>query len=97
MNGAQQFVACELHISSMKRIPSNMLKQRRYWLVWEIDVPKKTELTLQSHAFSPRALLENENIMLKYADMFIDAIVEESYKGPMNLTDLYTWVTFDST
>jgi hypothetical protein len=35
--------------------------------------------------------------MLKYADMFMDAVVEESYKGPMNLTDLYTWVTFDST
>jgi hypothetical protein len=75
MNGAQQFVACELHISSMKKIPSNMLKQRRDLLVWEIDVPEKTELTLKSHAFSPRALLENENIMLKYTDMFIDAIV----------------------
>jgi hypothetical protein len=52
-------------------------------------------LTFQSYAFSPKALLEQEDIILKYADMFMEAIAEESSNGPLNLTDCYNWVTFD--
>jgi hypothetical protein len=56
----------------------------------------RTCLTFQSHAFSPKALLEQEDIILEYADMFMVAIAEESSNGPVNLTDCYNWVTFDS-
>jgi hypothetical protein len=35
-------------------------------------------------------------MILKYADMFMVAIAEESSKGPLNLTECYNWVTFDS-
>jgi len=55
-----------------------------------------TRLTSQSHAFSPRALLEQEDIILEYADMLMVAISEEAQKGPVNLTDCYNWATFDS-
>ncbi|PMD33124.1 cytochrome P450 [Hyaloscypha variabilis F] len=48
-----------------------------------------------SHAFSPKSLLEQEDIVLKYADMLMVAIREESAKGPLNLNDCYNWVTFD--
>jgi hypothetical protein len=33
--------------------------------------------------------------MLKYADMLMVVIREESDKGPLNLNDCYNWVTFD--
>jgi hypothetical protein len=48
----------------------------------------------QSHAFSPKALL-GEDIVLKYADMLMVAIREESAKGPLYFNDCYNWVTFD--
>jgi len=52
-------------------------------------------LTIQSPAFSAKALLGQEDIVLKYADMFMVAIAEKSSDGPLNLTDCYNWVTFD--
>jgi len=48
-----------------------------------------------SHAFSPKALLEQEDIVLKYANMLMIAIQEESRKGPINFIDYYNWITFD--
>jgi hypothetical protein len=56
---------------------------------------RKNRLTFQSHAFSPKALLEQEDIILHYANMFMVAIAEESRKGPLDMTDCYNWVTFD--
>ena len=53
------------------------------------------QLTSQSHAFSPKALLEQEHIIHKYVDMFAVAIAEESRKGPLNFTGWYKWVTSD--
>lgn len=50
-----------------------------------------------SPAFSPKALLEQEDVVLKYADMLMVAVSEESRKGPLNLIDFYNWVTFDGT
>jgi len=50
---------------------------------------------LQDPAFSPKALSEQEHVVIKYADMLITAIKEESRKGVINMTDYYNWVTFD--
>lgn len=47
------------------------------------------------HAFSPKALSEQEDMVIKYADMLMTAMNEESRKGPINLKDYYNWVTFD--
>ncbi|TVY81294.1 Cytochrome P450 monooxygenase hmp1 [Lachnellula suecica] len=50
---------------------------------------------IMSHAFSPKSLSEQEDIVRKYADMFMVAIKEESDKGPIDLNDCYNWITFD--
>jgi len=61
-----------------------------------IDVEKHVQAKkMLAHAFSPKALLEQEDVVLKYADMFMEAILDESQKGPVNLTKCYNWVTFD--
>lgn len=52
-------------------------------------------MILQDHAFSPKALSEQEDMVIKYADMLMTAMNEESRKGPINLKDYYNWVTFD--
>jgi len=50
---------------------------------------------MMSRAFSAKALLEQEDIVIQYADMLMTAILEESRKGPIDLTTFYNWVTFD--
>jgi hypothetical protein len=52
-------------------------------------------MILQDHAFSPKALSEQEYVVIKYVDMLMTAMKEESRKGPINLKDYYNWVTFD--
>jgi len=47
------------------------------------------------HAFSPKALSEQEDVVIKYANMLMTAMKEESRKGPINIKDYYNWVTFD--
>lgn len=46
-------------------------------------------------AFSPKALSEQEHVVIKYADMLVTAIKEGSRKGAINMTDYFNWVTFD--
>ncbi|KUJ07472.1 cytochrome P450 [Mollisia scopiformis] len=48
-----------------------------------------------SPAFSSRSLLDQEDVVIKYADMLMVAIAEESRKGPLDLDMYYNWVTFD--
>lgn len=46
-------------------------------------------------AFSNKALFQQQDIVLKYANMLMTAIQEESRKGPINLVDYFNWVTSD--
>ncbi|KAH8786726.1 cytochrome P450 [Hyaloscypha sp. PMI_1271] len=46
-------------------------------------------------AFSSKALFQQQDIVLKYVDMLMIAIQEESSKGPINLKEYYNWVTSD--
>ncbi|KAF2692138.1 cytochrome P450 [Lentithecium fluviatile CBS 122367] len=48
-----------------------------------------------SHAFSARALLEQEELIQHYADDLMEAIRELGPKGPINLVDAFNWTTFD--
>ncbi|RDW86029.1 cytochrome P450-6 [Coleophoma crateriformis] len=65
-------------------------------IVFEKDPAKHLQAKkMLSHAFSPKALREQEDVILKYADMLMVAILEQSRKGPINLIDFYEWFTFD--
>ncbi|KAE9366697.1 cytochrome P450 [Stipitochalara longipes BDJ] len=46
-------------------------------------------------AFSPKALSQQQDIVLKYVNMLMIAIQVESRKGPINLVEYYNWVTSD--
>lgn len=48
-----------------------------------------------SYAFSAKAILEQEELIIKYADMLTLAIEEEGQKGLVNLTEMFNWTTFD--
>ncbi|TAQ88837.1 hypothetical protein B7494_g2857 [Chlorociboria aeruginascens] len=48
-----------------------------------------------SHAFSTKSLLEQEHVLIKYIDMLVIAMKEESAKGPIDLVAIYNWITFD--
>lgn len=48
-----------------------------------------------SYAFSAKAILEQEELIIKYADMLTVAIDEEGRKGPLNLVEMFNWTTFD--
>lgn len=50
---------------------------------------------MMSHAFSARALLEQEHLIQHYADDLMQAIRELAQKGPINLVDAFNWTTFD--
>lgn len=50
---------------------------------------------LLSHAFSPKNLLEQEDIILRYVNILMASMAEESRKGPLDLKQWYNWVTFD--
>jgi hypothetical protein len=49
----------------------------------------------RSPTFSPKAFLEQEDIVLEYADMLMVAIAEKSCRGPLNMNKCYHWITFD--
>jgi hypothetical protein len=49
----------------------------------------------RSPTFSPKAFLEQEDIVLEYADMLMVAIAEKSRRGPLNMNKCYHWITFD--
>jgi cytochrome P450 len=51
--------------------------------------------TKQSHAFSSKALLEQEELIQHYADDLMEAIEEKSAAGPINLVEFFNWTTFD--
>lgn len=63
----------------------------------QVHTHKIDRLTSQSHAFSPKNLLEQEDIILRYVNMLMAAMAEESCKGPLDLKQWYNWVTFDGT
>ncbi|KAE9365500.1 cytochrome P450 [Stipitochalara longipes BDJ] len=46
-------------------------------------------------AFAPKALNQQQDIVLKYVNMLMTAIESESRKGPINLVEFYNWVTSD--
>jgi hypothetical protein len=49
-----------------------------------------------SHAFSTKALLEQEHIVRQYIDRFADKIREFARQGtPVNVVDWFAWTTFD--
>ena len=48
-----------------------------------------------SHAFSAKAILEQEELIVKYANMLMVAVEEEGSKGPINLVEMFNWTTFD--
>ena len=48
-----------------------------------------------SYAFSAKAILEQEELIIKYADMLTIAIDEEGKSGPINLVEMFNWTTFD--
>ncbi|KAE9366387.1 benzoate 4-monooxygenase cytochrome P450 [Stipitochalara longipes BDJ] len=49
----------------------------------------------QDPAFSNKALFQQQNVVLKYVNMLMTAIQEESRKGPINLVEYFNWVTSD--
>ena len=49
----------------------------------------------QDPAFSNKALFQQQDTVLKYVNMLMTAIQEESRKGPINLVDYFNWVTSD--
>ena len=51
---------------------------------------------MMSHAFSSRALLDQEDVIQHYANGLIDAMYERCADGPMDLVDFFNWTTFDS-
>ncbi|KAE9371758.1 benzoate 4-monooxygenase cytochrome P450 [Stipitochalara longipes BDJ] len=50
---------------------------------------------LLAHAFSPKHLLDQEDTILRYVNMLMASMAEESHKGPLDLKQWYNWVTFD--
>jgi cytochrome P450 len=52
-------------------------------------------LTKQSHAFSAKALLEQEELIQHYADDLMEAVGERGALGPINLVEFFNWTTFD--
>ena len=48
-----------------------------------------------SYAFSSKAILEQEDVVIGYADMLMTAVEEEGKKGPINLVEMFNWTTFD--
>ncbi|CAK7207444.1 hypothetical protein SEUCBS139899_010254 [Sporothrix eucalyptigena] len=50
---------------------------------------------MMSHAFSSKALLDQEDVIQHYANGLVDAIYERCTRGPMNLVDFFNWTTFD--
>ena len=48
-----------------------------------------------SYAFSAKAILEQEELIIKYVDMLTVAIEEEGKKGNINLVEMFNWTTFD--
>ena len=48
-----------------------------------------------SYAFSSKAILEQEELIIKYADLLAVAIDEGGQKGPINLVEMFNWTTFD--
>lgn len=48
-----------------------------------------------SYAFSSKAILEQEELIIKYADLLTVAIDEGGKKGPINLVEMFNWTTFD--
>ncbi|KAF2814750.1 cytochrome P450 [Mytilinidion resinicola] len=49
---------------------------------------------MMSHAFSQKALFEQEDIVIHYADMLMTAILDESREGLIDLEMFYNWTTF---
>jgi cytochrome P450 len=50
---------------------------------------------MMSYAFSAKALLEQEDLILQYADDLVDAVRELGPRGPINLVGFFNWTTFD--
>jgi hypothetical protein len=49
----------------------------------------------QSHAFSTKALLTQEDVILRFADDLNKAIKERGPLTPINLVEFFNWTTFD--
>ena len=62
-----------------------------------VHANETNQLTFQSHAFSPKNLLEQEDTILRYVNILMASMAEESRKGPLDLKQWYNWVTFDGT
>ncbi|CAK7222048.1 hypothetical protein SCUCBS95973_004707 [Sporothrix curviconia] len=50
---------------------------------------------MMSHAFSSKALLDQEDVIQHYANGLIDAMYERCNDGPTDLVDFFNWTTFD--
>lgn len=50
---------------------------------------------LLSHAFSEKALSEQEVLLQQYVDQLIGGLKEASKKGPQDMTKWFNWTTFD--
>jgi cytochrome P450 len=50
---------------------------------------------MMSHAFSAKALLEQEELIQHYADDLMEAIGEKGVEGPININEFFNWTTFD--
>ena len=48
-----------------------------------------------SYAFSAKAILEQEELIIKYVDMLTVTIEEEGKKANVNLVEMFNWTTFD--
>ena len=50
---------------------------------------------LLSHAFSARALEQQEGLILGYIKQLVQGLSEECHRGPQNILAWYNWTTFD--
>ncbi|OAG09824.1 cytochrome P450 monooxygenase [Paraphaeosphaeria sporulosa] len=50
---------------------------------------------MMSYAFSAKALLQQEDLILQYASELREAIREKGADGPINLVNFFNWTTFD--
>ncbi|KAF2217523.1 hypothetical protein CERZMDRAFT_108242 [Cercospora zeae-maydis SCOH1-5] len=62
------------------------------------DVDHSKRRRVLSHAFSERALAEQEPLIQKYVDQLVDRLAEHasSRSAPVDLTKWYNWITFDT-
>ena len=59
------------------------------------DVEHSRFRRLLSHAFSARALEEQEGLIMAYVQKLVKGLSEECQKGPQDMVAWYNWTTFD--